>query len=260
MQAIPLPFLFQLHVLDVGGGTGNYTKQLLDKGVGKVTMIDGNQGMLDTAKTKLQHYVSDGKLTVQQAILPEIPFPDNQFDAVMINQVFHHLDDPTQQGENKDQLQYPNVAATVSEIGRVLKPGGIFLTNTCSHIQIQKGFWYNYLLRSASVKAYARKYPIIDQLVQYIEISNMVLTSTFLSCDPCMNWDEYTNLEGMLSEQWRGGDSVLGWVGEDEVQEAIMKVEDLKKEGKLREFFESKDLQRKQLGQSSFLVAKKVTQ
>ena len=72
-------------MLDAGCGTGNYSKDLLKMGVGHVTMFDASEGMLNKAREKIEPYKD--KVTIQQGVLPDLPFPDGTFDVVMFNLV-----------------------------------------------------------------------------------------------------------------------------------------------------------------------------
>lgn len=81
-------FHLQIHVLDAGCGTGNYSKVLLEAGVGKVNMFDGSEGMLKQSKAKLQKFIDSKQIVeLRQHLLPTLPFEDNKFDAVMFMQV-----------------------------------------------------------------------------------------------------------------------------------------------------------------------------
>ncbi|XP_053380875.1 ubiquinone/menaquinone biosynthesis C-methyltransferase UbiE-like isoform X2 [Mercenaria mercenaria] len=75
-----------LRILDAGCGTGNYSKSLLDIGVGQMALLDSSSEMLKTAKDKLDNYIECGKVTdVVECTMPPIPFPDDSFDAVLFN-------------------------------------------------------------------------------------------------------------------------------------------------------------------------------
>lgn len=50
-------------------------------------MIDASNGMLSKAKEKIDAMNLSDSVDVKQAFLPKIPFADNTFDVVMINQV-----------------------------------------------------------------------------------------------------------------------------------------------------------------------------
>ena len=78
----------QIYVLDAGCGTGNYSKVLLEAGVGKIYMIDGSEGMLSQSKSKLQNFIDEKRIVdLRKHYLPSLPFEDNTFDVVMFMQV-----------------------------------------------------------------------------------------------------------------------------------------------------------------------------
>ena len=74
--------------MDAGCGTGNYSLALLQAGIGKVSLFDASNGMLDLAKNKVDKYQREDKIGgIKQCVLPTIPFEDESFDVVMINMV-----------------------------------------------------------------------------------------------------------------------------------------------------------------------------
>ena len=74
--------------MDAGCGTGNYSKVMLDAGVGKINMFDGSEGMLKQARAKIQEYLETPRVVgIQQNFLPSLPFDDEHFNAVMFMQV-----------------------------------------------------------------------------------------------------------------------------------------------------------------------------
>lgn len=98
-------------VLDVGCGTGTLaiaaTRQVGPGG--SVHAIDASPEMLARAKKKAQRV--SAKIVFQNALAEALPFPDAQFDLVTTTVMLHHLPKKTRQ-------------ACISEICRVLKPGG----------------------------------------------------------------------------------------------------------------------------------------
>ena len=66
-----------------GCGTGNYTV-VLSEFVGKVTGLEVNEGMLGRAMEKT---ASLKNVTVTQGDITNMPFPDNNFDAICCNLV-----------------------------------------------------------------------------------------------------------------------------------------------------------------------------
>lgn len=95
-------------VLDLGCGTGALMAQVLSEdGRRQVTGLDLSAGMLAQAKARLGDRVN---LVLGDS--ERLPFPDQSFDIVYCCDSFHH---------------YPNPAAVIAEVSRVLVFGGVFL-------------------------------------------------------------------------------------------------------------------------------------
>jgi ubiquinone/menaquinone biosynthesis C-methylase UbiE len=97
-------------VLEVGCGPGRLSVALAERGL-SVTGLDLDRAMVDRAR------VNAGNATLVRELMPtftvgdvaSLPFPDASFDVVVSTLSMHHWDD-RQVG--------------LTEIGRVLKPGG----------------------------------------------------------------------------------------------------------------------------------------
>lgn len=104
------------HVLDLGGGPGRYTIQLLERGF-SVTLADLSAELLETAKEKILEAKLDrsaeGIDCVDATDLSR--YPNQHFDAVLALGPFYHL------------LSADERRAALSEITRVLKPSGLLL-------------------------------------------------------------------------------------------------------------------------------------
>ncbi len=94
-------------ILDVGCGYGRTCLELLNAGYTKVQGIDISPAMIQRGQA------IDARLQLQVQTTDELPFPDSCFDAVCLIAVL------TCVPENAGQTRI------VSEIRRVLKPGGI---------------------------------------------------------------------------------------------------------------------------------------
>ena len=84
-----LPINKQL-LVDAGCGTGQYSAALV-KNVLKIEAIDLNAGMLKIAKDKMKLEEKNGLINFYISSIDSLPLDDDTADAVMINQVLHHL-------------------------------------------------------------------------------------------------------------------------------------------------------------------------
>lgn len=100
-------------VLELGCGTGSmWVKNLHLLGTeGHLTLTDFSSGMLETAKRNLP----SNRITFQQVDIQDIPYPDAAFDVVIANMMLYHV---------------PDLHKGLSEVRRVLKPGGTFYCAT----------------------------------------------------------------------------------------------------------------------------------
>ena len=95
-------------VMDLGCGTGALTAQVLEQDPRRqVTGLDLSEQMLAQARARL-----GDRVKLIQGDSECLPFPDGSFDVVYCCDSFHH---------------YPDPAAVLAEVGRVLVPGGVFL-------------------------------------------------------------------------------------------------------------------------------------
>ena len=96
-------------VLEIGTGVGTDARNIINRG-GIYQGINVDQGSVDATAKALEVYELAGN--VLQCSATELVFPDNSFDIVYSFGVLHHI---------------PDVERAVSEIRRVLKPGGKIL-------------------------------------------------------------------------------------------------------------------------------------
>ena len=92
--------------LDLGCADGGYSEALVAAGAASVVGVDVEADRVEAARTEhpgISFTVSaDG----------EIPFPDNTFDGVFMNEVFEHVE---------------NERNTLSDVYRTLRPGGVII-------------------------------------------------------------------------------------------------------------------------------------
>jgi 2-polyprenyl-6-hydroxyphenyl methylase/3-demethylubiquinone-9 3-methyltransferase len=103
----------ELSVLDVGSGGGLLAEEFAALGCAKMTGVDPSRESVAVARD----HARAGGLEIEYLVAPgeSLPFGDGLFDAAYCCDVLEHV---------------ASVPKTIAEIGRVLKPGGIFLYDT----------------------------------------------------------------------------------------------------------------------------------
>ncbi len=115
-----------MKVLDAMCGSGQTTSYLLMHGA-DVTGLDISNEVIDTFQTRWT------EATAVKRSLLDSGFPDNYFDCVAVVGGLHHI--------------HPNVKRAVSEIHRVLKPGGHFCfmePHSGSFPDLVRRVWYRF--------------------------------------------------------------------------------------------------------------------
>jgi hypothetical protein len=163
--------------------------------------------------------------------------------------VLHHLD----LAEDND---YPAYRAVFSELARVLKPGGALLVNTCSHEQLQHGFWY-YDLIPDEARSMRERHASRYALQQIMEASGIAYQGCFVPLDALMQGAAYFDARGPMDKRWRDGDSIWSTVSEEKILEIIAHLEKLQESGQLENNMHKSDSRRKHIGQLSFLYGQR---
>lgn len=127
-------------------------------------MIDASQAFLSQAGTKVSKYVNN-IVEIKQVLLPNLPYPDNSFDAVAFIQVLHHLD----RDEDILEGKHPRVEEALKETYRVLKPNGVLLID----ILFREMTEINPIsLAPKALEIWKKRYVDEDVLVDLLENSN----------------------------------------------------------------------------------------
>jgi len=109
-----LPDVSGKKILEIGAGTGRFSFLLAEMGA-EVTTLDISQEMLDIIKRKTESANLSEKISMIRADASQkIPFSDNSFDFCIAINTLSHIKD---------------VPGLFREVFRILKPGGIFLSN-----------------------------------------------------------------------------------------------------------------------------------
>jgi ubiquinone/menaquinone biosynthesis C-methylase UbiE len=114
-----------LRVLEVGCGRGVGTQQIFRRfGAQSVYAIDVDPDMIAKARRRLSHFSSE-RLKVGVGDVTAIDAEDGAFDAVFDFAIIHHV---------------PDWQAAITEIRRVLKPGGRFYFEEVTRHFLDKWF------------------------------------------------------------------------------------------------------------------------
>lgn len=118
------------HLLDIATGTGDFAIAALAVNPDKITGIDISEGMLEVGRKKLQERKLSDKIELLYGDSENIAFADNTFDAAIVAFGVRNFEDL-----NKG----------LSQINRVLKPGGKFIILEFSNpksFPIKQFYWF----------------------------------------------------------------------------------------------------------------------
>lgn len=116
-----VPWLFEQYrfqpgfrILELGCGNAHQWGETLERLPAScaLTLTDLSEGMVDAVRLR---HASRENVSIRQADICNIPFPDARFDAVIANHMLYHV---------------PNLDRALEEVDRVLRPGGRFYAAT----------------------------------------------------------------------------------------------------------------------------------
>jgi demethylmenaquinone methyltransferase/2-methoxy-6-polyprenyl-1,4-benzoquinol methylase len=112
------------HVLDLAGGTGDIAALMCKKvgAHGRVVLSDINEAMLAVGRQRMEDRGLAGNVEYSLADAERLPFSDGEFDAVTMAFGLRNVTDQP---------------AALSEINRVLKPGGRAMILEFSKVEIE---------------------------------------------------------------------------------------------------------------------------
>ena len=233
--------LAELRVLDAGCGTGAYSQAVLPH-VGRIEAVDLSAGMLAAARVKLG---GSERIAFRRAAIDALPFADGAFDAVMVNQVLHHL---------PDDAEFARHRRVVAELARVLAPGGVLVINSCSQAQLAEAYWY-YHLAPAAAAAMAARFCPLERLRAFCADAGLAHRGAFVPIDAVCQGAAYFDPRGPLEKAWRDGDSFWALVDAATLAEATERVRAMAAEGTLADFVARHDARRPELGQITLIAA-----
>lgn len=242
----PAPLNRQL-LLDAGCGTGNYARAMIGV-VGGIVAVDLNPVMLARAEAKFAE--ERERVGFCRSGIEQLPLGAGLFDGVMINQVLHHLEDSADAG-------YPRLRRVLLELARVLKPGGVLVINTCSQRQLVDGFWYCRLIPEAARRMQARHVPL-GQLRGLLHQCGFEYGGCIVPVDAVLQGADYFDPLGPCNPSWRDGDSIWSTVPKTGIDEVCADLRKRQHEGVLDRFVQDSDAARADIGQITFMHARRV--
>lgn len=99
-------------ILDIATGTGDLAINLAETSAKKIIGLDISQGMLEVGKKKVLSKKLENKIEMVVGDSEDLPFEENTFDAITVGFGIRNFE---------------TLEKGLSEILRVLKPGGIFV-------------------------------------------------------------------------------------------------------------------------------------
>ncbi|WP_411025041.1 class I SAM-dependent methyltransferase, partial [Salmonella sp. s54836] len=135
---------------------------------------------------------------------------DAEADALMANQVFHHLDKGSiQQSDGNSNGEWAHRIKFLEEAYRVLKPGrnSPLILNVDSQEQLTKSYWFLRALEEMGVesaKEYALKFINIDKLTELMQHVGFKIGPIYSILNETMfREDVYNDYDGPFKEEWR---------------------------------------------------------
>jgi demethylmenaquinone methyltransferase/2-methoxy-6-polyprenyl-1,4-benzoquinol methylase len=171
-------------ILDVATGTGDLAIHLTKTNASKIIGLDISDGMLEVGRQKIKKLNLENIVELNLGDSEDIPFPDNSFDAITVAFGVRNFE---------------NLEKGLSEILRVLRPGGTFAvleTSIPTKTPYKQGYHfyskkilpligsifskdrvaYRYLCDSAASFPYGQAFNNILQKIGFIDIENLPQT------------------------------------------------------------------------------------
>lgn len=249
--------LKDLHILDAGCGTGHYAKDLLDLGLGKISLLDASPEMLQIAEKKLKDYITKKSVDITMAKLPDFPFDDSTFDGVMFNQVLHHLDEGGEDfDKSRDFKEVPVLEQVLHNSKRILRPNGLLVISTCLQSNVSENVWFVQLhagIKEKQTKRYM--YLSVDQYMTLFAKHGFKCVSALnlLHRPESTMFPGYWDPEGPMNNKWRTATNMFKIISDEELKEMEEFMIELKRKGTLDQFARDQD-HTKERGLSTLFV------
>lgn len=171
-------------ILDIATGTGDLAILMAETNASEIIGLDISEGMLEVGRKKIAEKKLDNRIKMVLGDSESMPFVDNHFDAITVAFGVRNFE---------------TLEKGLSEILRVLRPGGIFVileTSVPTKFPFKQGYSfytknilpligrmfskdksaYTYLCESASVFPHGEALNNILRKVGFIEVKNLPQT------------------------------------------------------------------------------------
>jgi len=138
------------HIVDLGCGSADIAIRFCRALPGiKITAVDASAPMLDSARLGILRAGLSSRVRLIHGYLPNISLPEENYDAVICNDMLHHLPDPIALWQKIAVLGRPGVPIMLRDLSRPDSPQEAqaivnALAGTESPI-VQKDFYYSLL-------------------------------------------------------------------------------------------------------------------
>lgn len=245
LATLPLPAkpLGELALLDAGCGSGTYLHALKDH-VKSIEGLEMNDGMIAEARAKLPA----GTRLEQGTMTKMDGFADGAYDAIITTQVLHHLDTDTE--------RFPNCALAFKQVARCLRPGGVYAISTGTPEQHVCGFWWAPLIPDAIGKV-AKRFPPMPVLERLLGEAGMEVVKTYVPAETLVPAEQYLDLEGAFTAEYRASDSSWSMASEAELAAGLATLRATLDAGEGAAFLEEREAARTAGGQTTVVIARK---
>ena len=220
-------------VLDIGCGTGNFLREF--DGLGRQLVgLDVSEGMLAQARLKGIH----AELVHGDACA--LPFEDGVFDAAYCIQVFHHIPEA-----DRDTF--------LLEAHRVLKPGGRFVMQSCSHEQLLTFWEYCYFPTALGLDR--QRIPDLPEIIGMLAGAGFV----GISVHPCpYERPEAENPQQLLTKEHRDGCSTFSLMSAQDIEDGCHRIREDVRSGRAQDIVQAYDRKGESIGAVSFVLCLKL--
>lgn len=233
----------ELDALDAGCGVGLYLRELAKAGI-RSRGVDFSAQMLlqaETAIGSLPRHQRD-RVSLIQADVCSLPIEDDQVDLVLASLVLHHVArDSSREG----------VRVAMAEFARVLRPGGLLVTVTCSPAQVRDGAWYCALVPDA-VEILVERHGSLDEQESDARQAGFERIDRIVPVDDLLHGESYLDLDGPFDPSWRSSDSIFALAEGAELERGLEFLRSMRTDGSLDEWVSARESLRRDVGQATF--------